>query len=171
MNNKKWIIIGVLSFAIISTIGYLYYRKNKKVNNDKSDIEPIKLEKLPEVDNNSQAVKITESKLSQLKEVLSHYEYKNNSLYDKDTGGKISEDAGWSVWGMLYRNYNSLLNGVNNDKTINKATKEYALNVLAELKKILDKTFPPTIYNTSSKIFTKLKLNTIKEQNIYNEKI
>jgi hypothetical protein len=63
------------------------------------------------------------------------------------------------------------LNGVNNDKTINKATKEYALNVLAELKKILDKTFPPTIYNTSSKVFIKLKLNTIKEQNIYNEKV
>ena len=92
-------------------------------------------------------------------------------MYDKDTGGKISENVGWSVWSMLYRNYNSLLNGVNNDKTINKATKEYALNVVAELKKILDKTFPPTIYNTSSKVFTKLKLNTIKEQNIYNEKV
>ena len=171
MNNKKWIIIGVLSLAIISTIGYLYYLKNKKVDDDKSDVQPIKLEKLPEVDNNSQAVKITEKKLSQFKDNLSYYEYKNNSLYDKSSGGKISEDASWSVWAMLYRNYNSLFNGVNNDKTINKATKEYALNVLAELKKILDKTFPPTIYNTSSKVFTKLKLNTIKEQNIYNEKI
>ena len=72
----------------------------------------------------------------------------------------------------LYLDCNAFIyDGVNNDKTINKATKEYALNVLAELKKILDKTFPPTIYNTSSKVFTKLKLNTIKEQNIYNEKI
>jgi hypothetical protein len=169
--NKKWIIIGVLSVAIIGTIGYLYYRKNKKSNNDKTDLQPLKIEKSPEVDNNSQAVKITEKKLSQFKDTLGYYEYRNNSLYDKKSGGKISEDASWSVWGLLYRNYNSLLNGVNNDKTINKATREYALNVLGELKKILDKTFPPEIYNTSSKLFTKLKLNTIKEQNIYNEKV
>lgn len=169
--NKKWIILGVLSVALIGTIGYLYYRKNNKKNKEKSYLEPVKLDKSPQVDNNSQAVKITERKLSQFKDILSHYEFKNNSLYDKDTGGKISENASWSVWGMLNRNYNSLLSGVNNDKSINKETREYSLNVLNEMKKILDKTFPSEIYNTSSKLFTKLNLNTIKEQNIYNEKI
>ena len=169
--NKKWVIIGVLSVAIIGTLGYLYYRKNKNLNKSKSDLEPVKLEKSPEVDNNSQAVKITEKKLSQFKETLSYYEYKNNSLYAKDTGGKISEEASWSVWGLLNSNYNSLLNGVNNDKSINKPTKEYALSVLTELKKVLDKVFPPEVYNTSSKLFTQLKLNTIKEVNIYNEKV
>jgi hypothetical protein len=92
-------------------------------------------------------------------------------LYDKDTGGKISENAGWGVWGLLNRNYNSLLSGVNNDTSINKETKEYALNVLNELKKVLDKTFPPEIYNTSSKLFKKYNLDKIKESNIYNEKV
>jgi hypothetical protein len=169
--NKKWIIIGVLSVAIIGTLGYLYYRKNKKTNNDKSNLKPIQLDKSPQVDNNSQAVKITEKKLSQFNDTLSHYEYKNNSLYDKDTGGKISENAGWGVWGLLYRNYNSLLSGVNNDTSINKETKDYSLNVLSELKKVLDKTFPPEIYNTSSKLFKKYNLDKIKENNIYNEKV
>jgi hypothetical protein len=170
--NKKWIIIGVLSVAIISTLGYLYYRKNKKPNNNnKLDLEPVKLEKSPQVDNKSQAVKITEKKLSQFNETLSHYEYKNNSLYDKDTGGKISENAGWGVWGLLNRNYNSLLSGVNNDTSINKETKEYSLNVLIELKKVLDKTFPPEIYHTSSTLFKKYNLDKIKENNIYNEKV
>lgn len=169
--NKKWIIIGVLSVAIIGTLGYLYYRKNKKTNNNKSDLEPVKLEKSPQVDNKSQAVKITEKKLSQFNDTLSHYEYKNNSLYDKDTGGKISEDAGWGVWGLLYRNYNSLLSGVNNDTSINKETKEYSLNVLKELKKVLDKAFPPEMYNTTSKLFKKHNLDKIKESNIYNEKV
>jgi hypothetical protein len=169
--NKKWLIIGVVSVAVIGTLGYLYYRKNKKTNKDKSDLEPVKLDKSPQVDNKSQAVKITEKKLSQFNETLSHYEYKNNSLYDKDTGGKISENAGWGVWGLLNRNYNSLLSGVNNDTSINKETKEYALNVLNELKKVLDKTFPPEIYNTSSKLFKKYNLDKIKESNIYNEKV
>lgn len=169
--NKKWIILGVLSVALIGTLGYLYYRKNKKPNKDKLDLEPVELEKLPEVDSNSQAVKITQKKLSQFKDTLSHYEFKNNSLYDKDTGGKISENASWSIWGMLNRNYNSLLSGVNDDKSINKETKEYSLNVLNEIKKILDKTFPSEVYNTSSKLFTKFKLNTIKEVSIYNEKV
>jgi hypothetical protein len=157
--------------AIIGTLGYLYYRKNKKTNNDKSNLKPIQLDKSPQVDNNSQAVKITEKKLSQFNDTLSHYEYKNNSLYDKDTGGEISENAGWGVWGLLYRNYNSLLSGVNNDTSINKETKDYSLNVLSELKKVLDKTFPPEIYNTSSKLFKKYNLDKIKENNIYNEKV
>lgn len=169
--NKRWIIIGVLSVAIIGTLGYLYYRKNKKTNNDKSDLEPVKLEKSPQVDNNSQAVKITEKKITQFNDTLRHYEYKNNSLYSKDTGGKISESLGWGVWGVMYRNYNSLLSGINNDTSINKQTKEYSLNVLIELKKILDKTFPPEIYNTSSTLFKKYNLDKIKENNIYNEKV
>ena len=176
--NKKWIIIGVLSVAIIGTLGYLYYSKKKKktnVNEDlkptKSNLNPTKLEKSSQVDNNSQAVKITQKKLSQYTEILSHYEYKNNSLYDKDRGAKISESASWSVWGMLFQNYNSLLKGVNNDTSINKETKEYSLNVLSELKKVLDKAFPPDIYNTSSKIFKKYLFDNFKESNIYNEKI
>ena len=176
--NKKWIIIGVLSVAIIGTLGYLYYSKKKKktnVNEDlkptKSNLNPTKLEKSPQVDNNSQAVKITQKKLSQYTEILSHYEYKNNSLYDKDRGAKISESASWSVWGMLFQNYNSLLKGVNNDTSINKETKEYSLNVLSELKKVLDKAFPPDIYNTSSKIFKKYLFDNFKESNIYNEKV
>lgn len=176
--NKKWIIIGVLSVAIIGTLGYLYYSKKKKKNNVKEDLKPTKsnlnpakLEKSSQVDNNSQAVKITQKKLSQYTEILSHYEYKNNSLYDKDRGAKISESASWSVWGMLYQNYNSLLKGVNNDTSINKETKEYSLNVLSELKKVLDKAFPPDIYNTSSKIFKKYLFDNFKESNIYNEKV
>ena len=176
--NKKWIIIGVLSVAIIGTLGYLYYSKKKKktnVNEDlkptKSNLNPTKLEKSSQVDNNSQAVKITQKKLSQYTEILSHYEYKNNSLYDKDRGAKISESASWSVWGMLFQNYNSLLKGVNNDTSINKETKEYSLNVLSELKKVLDKAFPPDIYNTSSKIFKKYLFDNFKESNIYNEKV
>ena len=176
--NKKWIIIGVLSVAIIGTLGYLYYTKKKKKNNVKEDLKPTKsnlnptkLEKSPQVDNNSQAVKITQKKLSQYTEILSHYEYKNNSLYDKDRGAKISESASWSVWGMLYQNYNSLLKGVNNDTSINKETKEYSLNVLSELKKVLDKTFPPDIYNTTSKSFRKYILDNFKDSNIYNEKV
>lgn len=176
--NKKWIIIGVLSVAIIGTLGYLYYSKKKKKNNvnedlkpTKSNLNPTKLEKSSQVDNNSQAVKITQKKLSQYTEILSHYEYKNNSLYDKDRGAKISESASWSVWGMLFQNYNSLLKGVNNDTSINKETKEYSLNVLSELKKVLDKAFPPDIYNTSSKIFKKYLFDNFKESNIYNEKV
>jgi len=173
--NKKWLIIGIISVSVLGTLGYLYYRKkkktNKKTNNDKSDSQPVKLNQSPQVDKNSQAVKITEKKLSQFNDTLSHYEYKNNSLYDKDTGAKISENAGWGVWGLLYRNYNSLLSGVNNDKSINKETKDYSLNVLSELKKTLDKRFPPEIYNTSSKLFKKYNLDKIKESNIYNEKV
>jgi len=173
--NKKWLIIGIISVSVLGTLGYLYYRKkkktNKKTNNDKSDSQPVKLNQSPQVDKNSQAVKITEKKLSQFNDTLSHYEYKNNSLYDKDTGSKISENAGWAVWGLLYRNYNSLLSGVNNDKSINKETKDYSLNVLSELKKTLDKRFPPEIYNTSSKLFKKYNLDKIKEVNIYNETI
>lgn len=176
--NKKFIIIGVLSVAIIGTLGYLYYSKKKKKNNVKEDLKPTKsnlnptkLEKSSQVDNNSQAVKITQKKLSQYTEILSHYEYKNNSLYDKDRGAKISESASWSVWGMLFQNYNSLLKGVNNDTSINKETKEYSLNVLSELKKVLDKAFPPDIYNTSSKIFKKYLFDNFKESNIYNEKV
>ena len=111
------------------------------------------------------------SKKAQYTEILSHYEYKNNSLYDKDRGAKISESASWSVWGMLFQNYNSLLKGVNNDTSINKETKEYSLNVLSELKKVLDKAFPPDIYNTSSKIFKKYLFDNFKESNIYNEKV
>jgi len=176
--NKKFIIIGILSVAIIGTLGYLYYTKKKKKNNVKDDLKPTKsnlnpttLEKSPQVDNNSQAVKITQKKLSQYTEILSHYEYKNNSLYDKDRGAKISESASWSVWGMLYQNYNSLLKGVNNDTSINKETKEYSLNILSELKKVLDKAFPPNIYNTSSQIFKKYLFDNYKESNIYNEKV
>ena len=102
---------------------------------------------------------------------MNNYEYKNNSLYDKNTGAKISESASWGVWGLLYQNYNSLLKGVNNDTSINKETKEYSLNVLSELKKVLDKTFPPNIYNTTSKSFRKYILDNFKDSNIYNEKV
>ena len=34
MNNRKWIIIGVVSVALIGTIGYLYYRKKKKTGSN-----------------------------------------------------------------------------------------------------------------------------------------
>jgi hypothetical protein len=166
--NKKWIIIGVLSVAIIGALGYLYYSKNKKPNNDKSDFKPIKLEKSPQVDNNSQAVKITENQLNQFKKTLADYEYKNNSLYNKYTGGKISEEVGWSVWGVLNRYYNSLSNGVKNDNSINKETKEYANNVLEEIKNITEEVFPQNIYNNSSKLFKKYNLHKAKETDIYN---
>ena len=177
MNSKyKWWIIGGVSFLVLATLtSVIIIRKRRKSsvinNSNESNANLTELKKSSSVDNNSQAVKITEKKLSQFNDTLSHYEYKNNSLYDKDTGGKISENAGWGVWGLLYRNYNSLLNGVNNDKSINKETKEYSLNVLSELKKTLDKKFPPETYNTSSNLFKKYNLDNIKESNIYNEKL
>jgi hypothetical protein len=141
MNSKyKWWIIGGVSFLILATLtSVIIIRKRRKSStkniSNESNANLTELKKSSSVDNNSQAVKITEKKLSQFNDTLSHYEYKNNSLYDKDTGGKISENAGWGVWGLLYRNYNNLLSGVNNDTSINKETKEYSLNVLNELKK------------------------------------
>jgi hypothetical protein len=179
MNNRKWIIIGVVSVALIGTIGYLYYRKKKKTgsnsnsntNSESIDSESTQIQKSAEVNNSSQAVKITEKKLSQLKDVLSNYEYKNNSLYDKKTGGKISENASWSVWGLLNRNYNGLLNGVKNDKSINNETKEYALKVMEEHKKVLESVFPAKIYNSSSKLYSKYNLGKVKETDIYNERV
>jgi LPS O-antigen subunit length determinant protein (WzzB/FepE family) len=173
--NKKWLIIGVVSVAVIGTLAYLYVRKKKKSsdtnNSSETNTDLINLKKSSSVDNNSQAVKITEKKLSQFNDTLSHYEYKNNSLYDKDTGSKISENAGWAVWGLLYRNYNSLLNGVKNDNSINQETKEYAYKVLEEIKKTIERVFPPNVYNRSSELFKKYNLDKIKESNIYNEKI
>ena len=102
---------------------------------------------------------------------MSNYEYKNNSLYDKKTGGKISENASWSVWGLLNRNYNGLLNGVKNDKSINNETKEYALKVMEEHKKVLESVFPAKIYNSSSKLYSKYNLGKVKETDIYNERV
>lgn len=173
--NKKWVIIGVVSVAVIGTLAYLYVRKKKKSsdtnNSSETNNDLTNLKKSSAVDNNSQAVKITEKKLSQFKDTLANYEYKNNSLYDKGTGGKISKDAGWSVWGLLDRNYNSLLNGVKNDNSINKETKEYAYKVLEELKKTIERVFPPNVYNRSSELFKKYNLDKIKESNIYNEKV
>jgi gas vesicle protein len=178
--NKKWIILGVVSAVVIGSVAYLIYRKRKnktqtndsKSNDSKSKIEPLQdLKKSSSVDNNSQAVKITEKKLNQLSDVLGNYEYKNNSVYDKGTGGKISENAGWSVWGLLNRNYNSLLDGVNNDKSINSETKEYALKVLEKMKMEIEKVFPSNIYNTNSKLYKKYNLDKIKITNIYNEQV
>jgi hypothetical protein len=167
--NKKIIIIGIVSVVLIGTLTYLFVRnKNKSKTNENKSVD---VKKTPLVDNNSQAVKITESKLKQFKEILSNYEFKENSLFDKNTGGKVSIDAGWSVWGLLNRKYNSLLNGVKNDNSINKETKDYANQVLEELKKIIEKVFPSRIYNSSSELFKKYNLDKIKEENIYNEKV
>jgi hypothetical protein len=181
MNNRKWLIIGIVSVAVIGTIGYLYYRKKKKKTNlssttDKTESNTTegtipKIEKTSQVDNSSQAVKITEKKLSQLRDVLSNYEFKNNSVYDKKTGGKISENASWSVWGLLNRNYNNLLNGVKNDKSINNDTREYALKVMEQYKALLEQVFPANIYNKSSQLYFKYKLGKIKETDIYNERV
>jgi len=178
MNNRKWIIIGVVSVALIGTLGYLYHRKkkNKSISSkysssSDSDIEKLRTEKSPEVNTYSQAVKITEDKLAKLKDVLSNYEYKNKSLYDVKTGGKISDNASWSVWGLLNRNYNSLLNGVKNDKTINKETREYALKVIEQYKDTLEKVFPANVYNQSSASYSKYNLGKIKETDIYNERV
>lgn len=185
--KNKWVIISFLSVAIFGSLGYYYYRRKKKPKNIKvnlnSEIENLPIEqtnvldtktienKRPLINKNSQAVRITKKKLAQFKDTLSNYEYKNNSLYDKEKGVKIDEKLGWAVWGLLNRNYNSLYNGINNDKSINNDTKQYALNVLNVLLKTLQNVFPPQIFNTSSKLFTKYKLDTATEVNIYNEKV
>jgi hypothetical protein len=172
--NKKWLIIGVISVAIIGTLTYIIIRKKNKSSaksNYENNSKFTELKKSSLIDKNSQAVRITEKKLNQFKETLANYEYKDNSLYDKGTGDKISKDAGWSVWGLLNRNYNSLFNGVKNDETINKETKEYAYKVLEQIKKTIEIVFPPKIYNRSSEFFKIYNLDKIEESNTYNEKI
>ena len=177
--NKKVIILGVVSLAVVGLLTYIYFRNKKKSSsNEKDKISPtekdnnlINVNKSSSVDNNSQAVKITENKLKSLKELLSFYEFKKNSIFDKGTGNEISVNARWSVWGLLNSQYNSLVNGVKNDKSINQETKEYANKVLQEHKKELEKVFPPNIFNTSSEFFKKYNLDKFQSSNIYNEKI
>lgn len=185
--NKKVIILGVVSLAVVGLLTYIYFRNKKKSSsNEKDKLSPTEKDKLSpnkkdenlinvnkssSVDNNSQAVKITENKLKSLKELLSFYEFKKNSIFDKGTGNEISVNARWSVWGLLNSQYNSLVNGVKNDKSINQETKEYANKVLQEHKKELEKVFPPNIFNTSSEFFKKYNLEKFQNTNIYNEKI
>ena len=124
--NKKVIILGVVSLAVVGLLTYIYFRNKKKSSsNEKDKLSPtekdnnlINVNKSSSVDNNSQAVKITENKLKSLKELLSFYEFKKNSIFDKGTGNEISVNARWSVWGLLNSQYNSLVNGVKNDKSI-----------------------------------------------------
>ena len=84
--NKKVIILGVVSFAVVGLLTYIYFRNKKKSSpTEKDKLSPtekdnnlINVNKSSSVDNNSQAVKITENKLKSLKELLSFYEFKKN---------------------------------------------------------------------------------------------
>jgi len=164
MKKRNLIIIGLVSVALVSTLGIIYYKRSKKKKSDN------KLKK-DGVKKDSRAVKITTYMLEQLNKVLSNYEYKDDAIYDVSSNRKIGDNALWSVWGVFHRNYNNLLNGVNNDDSIDEKTRAYALSLLDEYKKSLEKVFPSSKFNSQSKDFTKYNLDKAVEVDVYNSKI
>ena len=164
MKKRNLIIIGLVSVALVSTLGIVYYRRNKK---KKADLK-IKKEG---VKKDSRAFKITSYMLEEVNKLLSNYEYKDDAIYDVSSKRKIGDNALWSVWGVLHRNYNNLLNGVNNDDSIDEKTRAYALSLLDEYKKSLEKVFPSSRFNSQSKDFTKYNLDKAVEVDVYNSKI
>ena len=164
MKKRNLIIIGLVSVALVSALGLVYYRRNKK---KKADVK----HKKDGVKKDSRAVKIATYMLEQVNKLLSNYEYKDDAIYDVSSKRKIGDNALWSVWGVLNRNYNNLLNGVNNDDSIDEKTRTYALSLLDEYKKSLEKVFPSSKFNSQSKDFTKYNLDKAVEVDVYNSKI
>lgn len=184
MSRKNWIILGI-SISVLGVVTYLVFKQkkdkkrvqgdDKKIDENNSILETnvIKTNStiISEIDRNSRAVKITEKKLNQLKDLLSNYEFRNGAVYDSKTKGKISEVASWTVWGSLNRTYLSLVSGIQNDLNINSRTKQYALNVANQYKELLSNVFPAPIFTANSKLYSQYKLDTIKPVDVYNEKL
>lgn len=149
-----FITLGVTGLIALGAYRFIQKKKAKKADKKIASVPhagsvPSKtIDKDNKVDLKAKGVVKIKTKIAEFNDIFKTFTVINNQLHWRN-GVALTEEMKISIFMLITRTLESLVLGVNADKSMNQETKDYSLKLLSDFEKTIPLFFPVKDYNTS----------------------